>query len=1159
MILYRLKTVRLINFHNFTDAEIEVRGHLFLVGDNATGKTTVLDAVQWVLSGGQDLEFNAAASFWGTKDEARTLKGAVLRQDAERGTLNRGRTVTYAALELEGEKGENLTLGMGAEMAHPEAQLQTWGFIHPGPLSEVRLLKEAGGNGAVRPIGAIQAGSPAAGSGADLRPLTKEELREILGPDRVFLQTGRYKKILSAKLTHGEEAFHRLTWFWKVSKAYKQMAHATTDYSDLLRKLLPEPEGDVFLGVANGLADLALIEDRLRGLREQLGYLAALRQWTEDVQKRLEEKARYEYLLVYKELTAQMQERTRVEEDMRRARLEAEKADREISAARRQAASLEARLQDLRAKDREGLLGRRMSLERDLELARAELENRRRESNQTAMELARLGKKLAQTRRDLSSALKRFADSLEESLASLPGQRATQGLLSALRQAAEDAAPESAWAALDPRAARQEIIASREAAQQKLALIQPARFKAEEDLLRAARLLEELERTPDPLPEIPGYGECLRRLDDCGLKFTPLYRVLEKASDADESLFRDLETALGERILGAVVPEPEDAAEVSRVVLRDFPGVPVVRTDLPVPASGGRWLEGIVAWDRLSSEARGYLLRLAGEDPSPGLRLEGGGRVEQWGARLKVGPRPTPLIGAEARQAAHRRRIQETSRQAAHLKAHRSNLERQEEALKAQAGALETVFGLSAEMREGERLGAERECLEALKDEAAARERQRRAKEDSDKQAVHAQALAQELGAVGARLAAAGLKELENQIVAIEAERSRTEGRCQALDQKIGALRNQQETLDKKLQETESALKDAQSRLDACAQTLGPLIAQDHRRDLARYVLETKKGKLFARVENIQESLEEAKRARIVAATQIQGAGGILHPQYGGLFGLTYDEGANRILDRKEQALEQILENFSNQVAESERLLDEKRRKLFEEVILGDLARRLRSQIADLEETVKGVNALLRRRIFGERTRYQIHFRPRQEHARFVAAVKRLAGYDPASQEEFKAELTERLKVLREGGALPPEFDYRYWFEFHLRMSAYTQEGVLLEPKVARLGSGGEQAVPKYLIILAMASLLFRMSESKVHILLFDEVFYGIDPGRREELLRLATDLDLQLVVASPEQAGDREAYRKATTIFLLKDAEGEVHTVVNHFWVDAPAELFSA
>jgi len=47
MDFYRITKIRLVNFHNFTDETIELRsgGHLFMLGDNGSGKTTVLNLI----------------------------------------------------------------------------------------------------------------------------------------------------------------------------------------------------------------------------------------------------------------------------------------------------------------------------------------------------------------------------------------------------------------------------------------------------------------------------------------------------------------------------------------------------------------------------------------------------------------------------------------------------------------------------------------------------------------------------------------------------------------------------------------------------------------------------------------------------------------------------------------------------------------------------------------------------------------------------------------------------------------------------------------------------------------------------------------------------------------------------------------------------------
>ena len=58
----KLTKIRLINWHQFWDNEIEIKNNTLLTGENGSGKSTLLDAIFFVLSGGESKMFNKAAN-----------------------------------------------------------------------------------------------------------------------------------------------------------------------------------------------------------------------------------------------------------------------------------------------------------------------------------------------------------------------------------------------------------------------------------------------------------------------------------------------------------------------------------------------------------------------------------------------------------------------------------------------------------------------------------------------------------------------------------------------------------------------------------------------------------------------------------------------------------------------------------------------------------------------------------------------------------------------------------------------------------------------------------------------------------------------------------------------------------------------------------------
>lgn len=128
--MIQLTRVRLINWHNFVDDTLTFEKITYLIGVNAVGKTTILDAIRYCLTTNKD--FNAL----GNRKSARTLQGSVHgKQRGENAYTRYGHTVSYIGVEFLDQKvGKYFVITVRVESESPEQEMrhvrQTW-YISP--------------------------------------------------------------------------------------------------------------------------------------------------------------------------------------------------------------------------------------------------------------------------------------------------------------------------------------------------------------------------------------------------------------------------------------------------------------------------------------------------------------------------------------------------------------------------------------------------------------------------------------------------------------------------------------------------------------------------------------------------------------------------------------------------------------------------------------------------------------------------------------------------------------------------------------------------------------------------------------------------------------------------------------------------------------------
>lgn len=223
--MIRMMRMHLINWHNFVDDIIDFKNVTYLIGLNAVGKTTIMDAVRYCLT--TNKEFNTA----GNRKSARNLQGSVHQKlRAEDSYLRPNHTVTYIGIEFLDESiNKKFVISVRVESESPKQELrhvsQDWYISKLGNGLEDMPYFTAVGN--------------------SKRPASREEFKlPDKGLDKAPSQAEARRRICRTLGIGDAES--------SVGKKFNEVFHMGTSLEDIndIRKfiytyILPEPEIDV--------------------------------------------------------------------------------------------------------------------------------------------------------------------------------------------------------------------------------------------------------------------------------------------------------------------------------------------------------------------------------------------------------------------------------------------------------------------------------------------------------------------------------------------------------------------------------------------------------------------------------------------------------------------------------------------------------------------------------------------------------------------------------------------------------------------------------------------------------------------------------------------------------------------------------------------------
>jgi hypothetical protein len=223
--------------------------------------------------------------------------------------------------------------------------------------------------------------------------------------------------------------------------------------------------------------------------------------------------------------------------------------------------------------------------------------------------------------------------------------------------------------------------------------------------------------------------------------------------------------------------------------------------------------------------------------------------------------------------------------------------------------------------------------------------------------------------------------------------------------------------------------------------------------------------------------------------------------------------------------------------------------RVVRDIILGEVVNHLVEQLTRAQGIIEGLNERLQHaRFFARNTRFSLKLSVRLsrmpdvpfDHVAIATALLEHGRAMPAGVQMqlttiFATWLDEQMKGQAQPSveALVEQLDYRRWVEISLLHCDDLDPRVRpWDSAVSGFGSGGEQRVPVYVLLLTAAAMQFAVSNAPLRLLMHDEAFARMDQRNADLVIRFAQQLGVGLVIASPnldlfaEGVGYATAYR---------------------------------
>lgn len=274
-------------------------------------------------------------------------------------------------------------------------------------------------------------------------------------------------------------------------------------------------------------------------------------------------------------------------------------------------------------------------------------------------------------------------------------------------------------------------------------------------------------------------------------------------------------------------------------------------------------------------------------------------------------------------------------------------------------------------------------------------------------------------------------------------------------------------------------------------------------------------------------------------------------------------------LQGKMVSLYALYDTIEQDIAANEALLRETDRRLFEEIIMHNVGKKIRARIFRAEEWVKNMNRLMSERDTSSGITFSLQWKPIPAESEEEMDTRQLveilkSGAQMLKPEEFnlvtrhfRSKVDRARKILDNAEntetfhqIIKDILDYRKWFEFKLYFRKEGETRRELTNHAFDKLSGGEKAMAMYIpLFSAVYARYDSAAQDAPRVVSLDEAFAGVDDTNIKDMFRLMEDLKFNFIINSQVLWGDYDTVPELSICELVRPKNANFVTVIRYIW----------